>query len=80
MSAKSELREIKNELSSIIQELESISNGIRKNFVGIGNERCADCIDSVIDQYKYVKRKLNNIEIPPETDSGSNGKSGGGGK
>ena len=61
-SAKNELESIKRELNSIIKELESISSGVRKDFVGIGNEQCADSIDIVLNQYYLVRRKLNNLD------------------
>ena len=61
-SAKNELAAIKTELNSIIRELESISSGVRRDFVGIGNEKCADCIDRVISNYYTVRSKLNNLD------------------
>ena len=61
-SAKNELAAIKRELSSINRELESISAGVRKDFVGIGNDKCADCIDRVTNNYYTVQRKLNNLD------------------
>lgn len=81
LSAKNELISIKRELNSIITELESISQGIRNDFVGIGNEKCADCIDNVLNQYYFVRRKLNNLDISMVTDSfiQSHGNNGGGG-
>lgn len=60
--SKSELVSIKNELNSIIRELENISNGIRNDFIGIGNAKCSGCIDSVINDYYRVQRKLNNLD------------------
>ncbi len=57
-----ELAEIKSELNSIISELESISSGIRKDFAGIGNEKCADTIDLILSHYYSVRRKLINID------------------
>lgn len=78
-SARNELASIKRELSSIISELESISRGVRGDFTGIGNDTCADCIDKVIDQYNYVKRKLNNLDTSTVTDSFAKAHGGGGG-
>ena len=69
LSAKNELISIKSELNLIIAELESISQGIRNDFIGIGNEKCADCIDNVLTQYYFVRRKLNNIDTSMVTDS-----------
>lgn len=78
-SAKNELAAIKKELNSIISELESISNGVRKSFSGIGNDRCADCIDKVVDQYCYVKKKLNNMDTSTVTEEFQRAHGGGGG-
>lgn len=77
--ARNELNSIKRELNSIISELESISNGIRKDFTGIGNEKCADCIDRVLNQYYYVRRKLNNLDTSTVTESYAQANGGGGG-
>lgn len=58
----SELSAIRRELDSIILELESISTGLRKDFTGIGNEKCANSIDRALAHYYSVRRKLNNID------------------
>lgn len=60
-NAQRELYDIKQELRSIISEMRSISYGVRNDFSGIGNEKCSDVINRVIDQYTYVQNKLNNI-------------------
>ena len=60
--ARSELQSIKTELRSIIAELESISNGVRYDFQGIGSDRCANSIDHVIERYRTALRKLNNLD------------------
>lgn len=77
--ARSELNSIKNELNSIIKELEAISSGVRNDFTGIGNEKCADCIDRVLNQYYAVKRKLNNLDTSTVTESYAQAHGGGGG-
>lgn len=56
-SAKYELASIKRELSSIIDELSDISNGVRNDFVGIGSDQCANCIDRVI----IAMQKISSI-------------------
>ena len=61
-SEQYEFESIKRELQSIINELDSIAWGINRNFTGIGNERCAQSIYSIADDYRYVKRKLNRID------------------
>ena len=78
-SAKNELESIKRELTSIIRELESISSGVRSDFTGIGNDKCADCINRVINQYNYVSKKLKNIDTNTLTESFSKAHGGGGG-
>ncbi len=85
--AREELKSIQRELNSIIDELEAISHGVRNDFVGIGSDKCADAIDKVVDQYYYVRRKLNNLDTQTLTESfakklGTLGmlRSGGGGR
>ncbi|MBQ1187069.1 MAG: hypothetical protein IIX54_05225 [Clostridia bacterium] len=67
--AKSELNAIIKELNSIISELESISNGVRKDFKNIGSDKCADCINSVLNNYYTVRRKLKNLDTSTVTES-----------
>lgn len=71
MTAKGrrELEHIKNELRSIILELDSISDGIRRDFSGIGNDQCANSIDKVISQCRRAQTKLNNLDTHTLTDS-----------
>ena len=76
-SARNELSSIKRELNSIISELESISRGVRNDFTGIGNDKCADCIDKVLNQYYYVRRKLNNLDTKTVTESYAKSHGGG---
>lgn len=68
-NARNELESIKRELNSIIAELESISWGVRRDFVGIGNDRCADCIDGVLSNYYGVRNRLNNLDTTTVTDA-----------
>lgn len=70
--ARSELIAIKTELRSIIKELQEVSDGVRGNFKGIGNEQCATCIDRVVDNYEKVEKELNKID--------TKGSHGGGGR
>ena len=72
-AARAELNSIKRELTSIISELESVSYAVRHEFVGIGSEKCSDCIDTVIDRYRYVKRKLDNMDTKKVTEGFSQG-------
>lgn len=78
-SARNELASIKRELNSIISELESISSGVRSDFTGIGNDKCADCINKVLNQYYYVRQKLNNLDTSTVTESYAQSHGGGGG-
>lgn len=70
MDAKSanELYLIKQELNSIIRELEDIESGVRNNFKGIGNDKCANSINTVLNNYKKVKRSLDNIDTSKVTE------------
>lgn len=81
--ASNELYAIKQELVSIIAELEEISAGVKRDFQGIGSERCAASIDSVIDRYHTVKRKLDHLDTTTVTEEFSRAHgsfiSGGGG-
>ena len=63
INSYSELVSIRHELDSIISELESISMGIRIDFKGIGNEKCAATIDTALSYYYSVRRMLNNYEL-----------------
>ncbi len=60
--ATKELNDIIAELKSIIKELEDISSGIRGDFKNIGNDKCANCIDLVVENYKTVRKKLEAID------------------
>ncbi len=55
------LNECRSELRSIIREIRNIEAGVRADFDGIGEDLCANCIDSVADRYEYVLRRLNNV-------------------
>lgn len=76
--ARNELESIKAELNSIIKELEDISGHIRHDFVGIGNDKCANCIDKILSNYYTVKRKLNNMDTNTIMESFLNSNGGGG--
>ena len=68
-NASIELNLIKRDLKSIIDELEEISCGVRRDFQGIGNETCADCIYRAAEQYRWVKGKLDNLDTTTVTES-----------
>ena len=56
------LQSCQNELNSIIRELENIEDGVRSDFVGIGEKNCADCIAMIVSKYRYVKRILDKVD------------------
>ncbi len=78
-SAKTQLDSIIRELNGIISELNNISYGIRRDFSGIGNERCATCVSNVVEQYKYVRNVLSNMNENDVTDEFLAASGGGGG-
>ena len=51
----------RNELRSIISELRDIEYGIRKDFRGIGEAQCADCLERVAKKYDGVLNRLNRV-------------------
>ena len=55
------LEECKREMQSIIRELRDIEWGVRRDFTGIGEQLCGDCIDRIADKYDYVSRELNKV-------------------
>lgn len=54
------LNECKSELRSIINELEDIQWGVQHDFVGIGQDKCANCIEMVANMYK--KEVLSRLD------------------
>ena len=66
-ATRRELDGIKEDLNAIIRELEGISSGVRSDFLNVGNDKCANSIDSVIAKYRYVKTKLNNMDTDTVT-------------
>lgn len=61
--ARREISSIISELNSITNKLDEIARGLKtkSDFQNIGSERCAQCLESVSNQYKTVKRQLGNI-------------------
>lgn len=56
------LNECRNELRAIIRELRDIESGVRRDFDGIGEELCGNCIDSIADKYDGVLNRLNRVD------------------
>ena len=56
------LDQVRSELSSIIGELRRIEQGVRSDFSGIGQDRCANCINAIADYYEFtVLTQLNSM-------------------
>lgn len=60
--AVQELQEIKTELKKIITEMNSIALGVKKDFTGIGSEKCAKTLSLVSAQYEVARQILKNID------------------
>lgn len=56
------LNSCKQELRSIIRELTNIEEGVRSSFSGIGQDRCADCLNKVIGKYQGVLNRLEQVD------------------
>ena len=65
--SQNEIYEIKQELKSIINELYDISNGVRRDFSGIGNDICANRISGTAQHYEGVKKKLDKLDTSTVT-------------
>ncbi len=59
---KRELEGIREELKKIAAELETVSGGVRRDFTGIGNERCATGIANTADRLRVAERKLAQMD------------------
>lgn len=56
------LNECRSELRSIISELRDIEWGVRRDFAGIGQDLCGNCIDNIADKYDGVLSRLNRVD------------------
>lgn len=63
-----ELYLIKKELQDIINELLSISNGVKLDFNGVGNEKCADSLVRAANHYMDVRSKLDKMDLSELSD------------
>lgn len=68
LSAQYEIESIKAELQGIIDELNSISYGVKKDFSGIGNDVCATSLANSAKHYSEVKSKLSKMDTSAVTD------------
>ncbi len=56
------LEEARRELQQIIYELHEIESGIRRDFNGIGEDLCANCINRIETKYEDVLGLLNRVD------------------
>lgn len=56
------LNDCRRELRSIVNELRSIEAGVRHDFVGIGEDICADTIGKIADKYNRVLNRLYSVD------------------
>lgn len=57
-----EINKIKRELKNITVELDDISNDVRTEFKGVGNNRCSQCVKDVSNEYKRLIKLLGSID------------------
>jgi hypothetical protein len=55
------LQACRNELQSIITEMQRIEQGIRRDFRGVGQDKCADGVARMIAHYRRVLITLNSV-------------------
>ena len=56
------LNSCRKELHAILRELKILEEGIRTSFSGIGQDRCADCLESVIERYQMLLNNLDQVD------------------
>lgn len=62
VNSQYELESITAELNSIINELDNISVGLRRDFLNIGTDKCSDAIDIVNQNYRNALQRLYSID------------------
>lgn len=63
-----ELYLIKKELQDIVNELLSIANGVKLDFSGVGNEKCAESLVRAANHYMDVRRQLDSMNLSELSD------------
>ena len=52
-----------NRLSYVLVELDDIAQGIRSDFIGIGQDLCSDCIGVIAEKYSKALTRLYNVDL-----------------
>lgn len=55
------LSEGKREIRSIISELNDIEESVKRDFEGIGEDMCGNCLDKIANRYGEVITRLNRV-------------------
>jgi len=63
-----ELYLIKKELQDVVNELLNISNGVRLDFSGVGNDKCADTLVRAANHYMEVRMQLDKMNLSELSD------------
>lgn len=58
---KNKINRIIDETRSIARELDDISQGLTREFKGIGAEKCANGLNRTAGKYRYVGNELRKI-------------------
>lgn len=56
------LSEVKSELRRVVNDLREIASNLRKEFDGIGTQKCANVLEEAASKYEYALSKLDNID------------------
>lgn len=70
VTTRAELKSISNELADSIRELSALSNKIRAEFKGIGNEYCAVDIEKAVYKYQSIKSIIDKVIASPDQSFG----------
>ena len=61
-SEKAELYFVKKDLNKVIIEMDDIATSIKGDFEGIGEDKCANCVQSINSTFQRIKQKMNYID------------------
>ena len=68
LDAQAEVCLIEEELNKIARELDSVADGLRRNFCGLGTEIAADKMEAAARQYRKVRKILQKIDTSDVTE------------